>query len=463
MLQIYQDWKTNNRYKKVLQVCLPLVLGMSTTSIMEFTDRIFLAKYSLDAISAASPAGITAFLFMSFFGGIGAYSSVFTAQYYGAGQKSRIGVVLWQSIYFCLISAVFLLLISYFAGRPIFLMAGHSPEIRALEETYFNLLCRGAVFHVASQTLSGFFTGRGITKPVMIFHFIGLAVNIPLDYALIYGVWIFPEMGIAGAAIATVMSWVIITLLLVLLIFTHKNIKEFGLLENRGFDGSLFYRLMKYGIPGAMQFSLDILAFTIFILLVGRIGKVELAATNIVIAISSLSFMPAIGVSQGLSVLVGQALGQKNSSLARAYTWSSVHLILIYIIAIDLLFIFFPESILALFIPANVQGNEYTLLLDIGVSLLHIVSFYLLFDALYMVFAGTLKGAGDTRFVMISIAIASQLCMVLPLYTGIEFFHFSIQQAWLCVVLFIASLFTIVSFRYRQGKWKEMLVIEQQS
>lgn len=460
--QRFESWKHHSRYQKVLRVCFPLVIGMSTTSIMEFTDRLFLARYSLEAISAASPAGITAFLFLSFFGGIGAYSSIFIAQYYGAGRKDNIGIVLWQSLYFCLFAAAILIFISYYAGGTIFQLAGHSPEIRELEEIYFNLLCRGGVFHVASQTLSGFFTGRGITKPVMLFHFIGMAINIPLDYALINGFNIFPEMGIQGAAIATVFSWGVTTILLIGFIFTEKHIKEFRLLKNTSFNRHLFMRLLKFGVPGTLQFSLDILAFTVFILLVGRIGKVELAATNIVIAINSIAFMPAIGVSQGVSVLVGQALGRGSSDLARHYTWSSAHLLLIYILVIDLVFIFFPETLLTFFIPAEAHTAQYESLTGMGASLLRIVSIYLLFDALYMVFSGTLKGAGDTRFLMYTIGAASLFCMIFPLYVGIEVLSFSIQEAWLCVLFFIITLFTIVTLRYKQGKWKKMLVIEQE-
>ncbi len=91
-------WRQNNRYHDIIRVCLPLVMSMSATTVMEFTDRAFLANYSLEAISAAAPAGIAAFLFMAFFGGVGGYAGVFIAQYSGSGAHDRIGRVLWQGI-----------------------------------------------------------------------------------------------------------------------------------------------------------------------------------------------------------------------------------------------------------------------------------------------------------------------------------------------------------------------------
>lgn len=436
-------------------------MSMSATTVMEFTDRVFLANYSIDAISAVAPAGITAYLFMAFLGGIAGYSSVFIAQYYGAGRIDRIGSVLWQSLYFTLFSGILLTLLSFFAAKPLFLLAGHAAEVRHLEEIYFNVLCRGAIFHVASYGLAGFFSGRGITRPVMVFNIIGMMVNIPLDYALIYGAWGLPELGVLGAALATVTSWVVITLLLLLSIFSRRNRDRFALLTSYSFDKELFLRLLKYGIPGSLQFTLDILAFTIFVLLVGRIGKLELASTNIVISINAVAFMPSMGVSQGISALVGQALGRKRADHARYATWSGIHLLLVYIVIIDIVFILLPEQILSLFMPPGLTPEQYGEIMNIGISLLHIVAAYLLFDAMYMVFSGALKGAGDTRFIMWCIGSASFFFMIVPLYLGIEYFDFTVEQAWYCVLAFIGVLFAIVFFRYHQGKWQKMLVIEQ--
>ena len=109
-MQLLKTWQSNQRYREVLAVCLPLVMGMSAVTVMEFTDRVFLSNYSLEAISAASPASGMAFVFLILFGGVGNYCGVFIAQYWGAGRPGRIGAVLWQGIYFTIMSGVILLL-----------------------------------------------------------------------------------------------------------------------------------------------------------------------------------------------------------------------------------------------------------------------------------------------------------------------------------------------------------------
>ena len=217
---------------------------------------------------------------------------------------------------------------------------------------------------------------------------------------------------------------------------------------------------MKFGIPGSLQHTLDIMAFTLFVLMVGRIGTLELAATNIVISINSLAFMPSMGASQGISVLVGQALGRNNPNQANSYVWSAAHLLLIYTISLDLLFIFAPDMMLAPFISSNTTLADQAIILELGRGLLHIVAAYLLFDAMYMMFSGALKGAGDTRFMMKAMILISLFCFMLPVFIGIQFLHIGLFSAWMLAFFYIFSLFVAFAWRYRLGAWKEMLVIE---
>ena len=451
----------DNHYREVLRVCLPLVLGLSATTVMEFTDRVFLANYSIEAISASLPAGITAYLFLSFFGGVGSYAGVFIAQYSGKGDFKMIGSVLWQAIYFTLFAGIFMYILAVFATDTIFMLAGHEQEVQRLESIYFSILCKCGILHVAMATLSTFYTGRGFTRPVMIITFIGVFINIPLDYALIFGAWGMPEMGIRGAAIATVMAWVINVVLFILLIFSRKNDIKFQILSQFNFKWSLFKRLMRFGLPAAFQFTMDIVAFTLFVLLVGRIGTAELAATNIVLSINALTFMPSMGASQGVSVLVGQALGKKSPLLATTYVRSSIQLLLTYTLIVDLVFIFAPHFVLAPFFTATDPNTANPMVLEHARDLLKIVAIYLFCDVLYMVYTGALRGAGDTRFMMIAATLAAPLCLVLPVYIGIEHFNISITTAWAWILFFIGTLFVTSWFRYRQGKWKSMLVIEE--
>ena len=419
----------------------------SVRDAVDHPDRVFLANYSLDAIAAALPAGIAAFLFISIFLGTAQYLNVFVAQYVGSGRPQRVGAALWQGNYFALLSAAAMVALSFLA-EPLFALGGHPVEVQVLEAMYFKVLCLGSGIYIFGTALSCFFSGRGQTRLVMIITMIGTLFNIPLDYALINGIWIFPEWGIFGAAFATVMSWLLVTLIFAFLVFTKRNDRDFRILSHRAFEANLFGRLMRYGIPSAIQFSLDIFAFTFFIFMVGRIGKLELAATNVVLSINSLAFMPLMGFSLGTSTLVGQALGRNRIQEAIAAARATIHIVLIYIALLFILFLAFPGPLLELFRPQDISSDYFGAIRQGGTILLRFVSAYIFFDALYMVCIGVLNGAGDTRFIMWSIGILSLVVMILPLYVGVHISGAGLYYAWSCATGFVFSLFVTSYWRY---------------
>jgi MATE family, multidrug efflux pump len=448
-----------DRYREVLRVSLPLVVSVSTTMVMEFTDRIFLARYSLDSIAAAMPAGIAAFLFITFFSGVASYLNVFIAQYTGSGAPERIGAVLWQGVWFSAAAAVILAGLSLLAG-PLFAAGGHPVDIQRLEVVYFRVLMMGAGLNVLGTALSCFFSGQGLTRAVMVVHLTGTLFNIPLDYALINGVGCFPELGIFGAGLATVSAWALVALLFAILIFTRENERRFGLRSCRGFEPDLFVRLMRFGIPGSVQFCMDVFGFAFFIFMVGRIGKTELAVTNMVMSINSLAFMPMMGMSLGTSTLVGQALGAGRLASAMETTRFTLHLVFAYLFVLLILFVLLPEPLLHLFQPRGVDSGEFKQIVKMGVVLLRFVAVYIFFDAQYMVYVGVLKGAGDTRFIMWSIGSLSLAVMVLPIWIMVNYFDVGIFPVWGCVIAFIFSLFAVSRWRYRSGRWKAIRLIE---
>lgn len=452
--------KPANSYRNVLRVSLPLVISMTTTLVMTFTDRVFLASYSIDAIAAALPAGITAFVFLSFFADTAGYSNVIIAQYTGAGALPRVSRALWQAIYFALIAWLIMIGIS-FVGGPLFRLIDHPAEVQELEVIYFRVLCLGSGIHIVGMSFSSFFTGRGVTRPVMIIYIIAMFLNVPLDYALINGIWIFPELGILGAAIATVFSWTTATVLLGIFVFTRENNQVFKVFKNRNFDADLFQRLLRYGVPSSLQFSLDVFAFLFFVIMVGRIGKMELVVTNIAISLDSVSFRPLLGFVLGTSTLVGQALGRNRPDEAVAAARATMVIVASYISVLVLLYVFLPQPLLELFRPRDFSPEDFAAIKGIGVVVLRFVAAYLLFDGLYMISTAVLKGAGDTKFIMWSMGLLSFFGMVMPLYIGIEVFGMGLYYAWGCTVFFLCQLAALTFWRFSQGKWKDMRVIEQ--
>jgi multidrug resistance protein, MATE family len=454
-----QRWSQPKGYREVLAISLPLVASMGSITLMQFTDRIFLSNYSLEAIAAALPAGIASFTSIAFFMGVANYTNAFVAQYTGAGAYRRVGASLWQGIYFSFMAALFLASL-YFLSEKLFDFIGHSPDIQTLEVKYFNILTLGGGLVVLGSAMACFYTGRGITRVVMLVHMAGALINIPLDYCLINGVGPFPEMGITGAAIATLIAYASVVAMLAVLIFSKGNRKRFATWQARAFDRDLFGRLMRYGLPSGFQFFLEIFGFTFFIQMLGRLGDLELAASNIVLSIESLSFLPMVGFHIGNATLVGQAVGRGCPEEGVYATTSALHITLAYMILVAGLFVLAPGPLLSLFRASHYSSEHYGEIMKLGVILLRFVAVFCFFDALNLIFSAAIKGAGDTRFIMWTIAVLSLGVMIVPVYIAVEVMGRGIYTAWTLATIYVCALGIAFMLRYRQGKWKKMRVIE---
>ena len=455
-MRLRERWSQEGGYREVLKVAVPLILSTGSWSIQHFVDRVFLTWYSREALAAALPAGMLSFTFASFFMGTASYVNTFVAQYTGAGRPAQVGRSMWQGIYFGLLAGLFMMGLYPFAAQ-IFDWVGHDPGVRALEVTYFRIMCIGG-FNIAGAALSAFFTGRGKTMTVMWVNFAVTALNIVLDYAWIFGHWGFPRWGIEGAAWATVIARVFGTAIFVVLIFRSENRRRFNTLGGWRPNPALFRRLMRFGLPNGVQFMLEILAFSMFIMLVGRLGAVELAATNIASNINTLAFLPMLGVGIAVSTLVGRHLGEDRPDLAEQSTWSAFHLATLYMGVMATGYVLLPHLFLMPF-ASGADAESFAPVWRVCVVLLRFVAVYSLLDGMYIVFSAGVKGAGDTRFVMMVSLLLSWTIMVIPVYLAVTYGR-SLYLAWTFTSAYIVIIGIVFLFRFRGGKWKSMRVIE---
>ncbi|MBW2061080.1 MAG: MATE family efflux transporter [Deltaproteobacteria bacterium] len=455
---ISNRWQAEGGYRQVLFLAIPLIFSTGAWAVQHFVDRMFLAWLSPTAIAAAMPAGALNFAFVSLFLGTAIYVNTFVAQYFGAKMDDRIGPSLWQGLYVALIAGLLHLTLIPLAGF-FFGLAGHDPDIQKLEVEYFQILCLGTGPIVASAAMSGFFSGRGKTWPVMWVNCIATGVNIILDYVMIFGHWGFPALGIRGAAGATVLSACFTFFVYLFMILRSQHEKRYRTRSGWRLDPSLFKRLLRFGLPNGVQFFLDMIGFTIFILLVGRLGVIELAATNIALNINNLAFMPMIGFGMAVSVLVGQNMGKNEPDLAERSVYSGFHLTFIYMAGIALAYVLIPGLFIWPF-TAQAEQASFVPIQDMTVILLRFVAIYCVFDTMNIIFASGVKGAGDTRFVMFMVIVFALLGLALPTYIALGLFNQGIYTAWIIFTVWVSLLGFAFLFRFLGGKWKTMSVIE---
>ncbi len=454
-----ERWRGDGGYRELLKLALPLIVSAGLWSVQGFVDRMFLTWYLGKAAAASMQGGVAGFALVALFSHTAVYSNTFVAQYVGAGSPRRVGTAVWQAIFFGVASGLVLLAVSPLGG-PLFRLVGHSAEMQALETTYFRITVGGAGFLVLGSALGSFFTGRGDTVTVMLVMAGSVVVNIGLNYLWIFGHGGFPEMGLSGAAWATVVAFFVRAVVYFALMMRRKHRETFGTVSECRFDKELFIRLMRFGVPSGLTATLDILVWALFLFLIGRLGDTESIAAAVAFNINALAFMPMLGVGIAVSTLVGRRQGQKKPGLAARTTWSALHLTLLYMCVLAALYVLMPKVFMSPF-AAQADPEEFRPVAALTIVVLRIVALYTVFDGMTIVFLSALKGAGDTRFPLIAATGLSWAVLVIPSW-GLYFTgHRSVYVTWWLASAYIIVLAFVMLLRFIGGKWRAMRVIEE--
>lgn len=454
-----ERWNSPGGYKELLLLALPIIMSSASWAVLNFVDRMFLTWHSSEALAASMPAGILNFTIISLFLGTANYIGTFTAQYLGAGEQKKIGPALWQGLYIALAGSLLIALLAPLS-RQLFAFTGHDGAVQKLESTYFAILCLGAAGPLLASTMGSLFAGLGRPMAMMWANILSTIINIVLDYLLIFGKGGFPPMGIAGAALATVIAGFVPVVIYGIIIFSPRFEKLYATISGFRLNLKLAGRILKFGLPNGLHLFLDIAGFAIFILIMGRLGKMELAATNIAFNINSLAFMPMIGMGIALSMLVGRNIGARTPELARKSIFSALHLSLLYMGVIALAFWFIPGLFIYPF-AAKAAPAEFASIAEKAPVLLKFVAVYCIYDTIDKVFSSALKGAGDTKFVMAAVTIISLAGLILPTYLALEHLGGGLYSGWTICTIYIILLSSTYLIRFLRGKWQKMSVIRE--
>ena len=444
--------------REVALVAYPLILGHLSFTIQTFVNRLFLTWYSPEAVAGAVTGLFAVWSLVALFTGTGEFLTTFVAQYLGAGRPQRIGAAVWQGIYFSLGAGVLIALLSPLAG-PAFDLARHAPLLRRYEVDYARTLMLGSFPVILMATLSTFFAGRGETRVILHVNVLATLVNVALDYALIFGRLGFPELGVTGAALGTVLSQVAGALVYLALILRRPHREAYGTLAGFRLEPWLVLRLLRFGMPTGLQYALEVSAFAVFMVIVGRIGTRELAASGIAFNLNMIVFFPTVGLAIGVSSLVGRYLGANQPELAERVVGSALGLSLIYMSLCGALYVFGAPLLLAPY-AAGADPATFPAIAAIATVLLRFVAFYSIFDMLNLIHAAGLRGAGDTVYAMLLTFVLGWIVMLGPAWYGCLQLGWGVYFAWSMATLYVLLLGLLMRRRFRAGHWKTLRVIE---
>ncbi|MBR3086812.1 MAG: MATE family efflux transporter [Kiritimatiellae bacterium] len=441
------------------RVIWPLMLSNSVSAVMQFTDRIFLSRYSDVAMQAAVPAGTLTYLLLCVPHVTVCYSGTFVAQFHGAGRRLSCARALSQSFWLMFLT-VPLTLAAIPLGHLLMGLSGHAPDVAAAERTYFDIMMLGGILLPVSGALNGYFTGRGFTRLVMWISIAGSVANVLLDWLLIYGHWGFPELGVAGAAYATCASFVATAVLTAALALRGHVFRGTRRKAALAFDRDLSLRILRYGLPSGLHILLDMVTFTFFVFVLGRndiADALGFGASNVCFNINHLVFAPLVGIGLGAGILVGNYQGAGDSRAAFRAGWSSIFIGWMFMGAALLLLGVFFRPVVTLFLSKSTSFDTEAFI-SLCRVLVAILASWCMFDVVNVIAGGALKGAGDTRFVMAT-GIASGFGLWVPMFMLTARYSPSVIHMWLTLPLYVFVLAAVLLHRWWRGKWRSISIM----
>lgn len=307
------------------------------------------------------------------------------AQLYGAGQRADIGREIHQGIWISLLLALVAILLLRFPG-PFIAISELQPVVEIKVRAYLAAAAWGVPAAFALRLFFGLSTGISRTRPVMLFNLLSLALKIPLNALLMYGLFGLPALGATGCAVATSVDAWLIAALAWGWCLRHPRYAEFELRRRiTAPDFAAIKDFLKLGIPIALTFIADMTAFTFMALFIARLGPVVSGAHQIAANLAALAFMVPLSLGNATSVVVGQALGAGQAERARHICWQAIRLGMSIAIVLCLIF-WLGAPLIAAFYTTDLQVQA------VAIPLIVMVGLYHLGDALQAVTVNALRG-----------------------------------------------------------------------
>ncbi len=390
---------SRNPLAELLGLALPTVAQMASYTLMQFIDTWFLAHTSdsVDAPTAAANSGMLAFSIISFGMGVLWVVNTLVSQNFGRKNYPACGRFLWQGIWFALAFSVLLIPGLPYASAA-FRMVGHERRLVALETSYFQIVIGASGLKLIGTALGQFLLSIDRPVCVMIATVAGVSVNAVAAWVMVFGHWGARPMGVAGAAWGQNIGVLVEMSCLIAFTFAPEVRRSFNVGDWRPRLAEMT-DLLKIGIPSGVQIVADVLAWSLFVnWVMGAFGTRAMAANTFMFRYMSVSFMPAFGISVAVTALVGRYLGRGRPDVARARARLGFVLTGTYMLACGLVFLICRNQLIGLF-------STDPQVLRIGAMLLIFAAVYQFFDAMYIIYNGALRGAGDTFVPAVATAV----------------------------------------------------------
>ena len=439
-----------------LKLAYPIILGMLGHTVVGIVDNIMVGKLGPTELAAVSLGNSFVFIAMSL--GIGFSTAITPLVAEADGRKDVEGgrSSFHHGLYLCTILGAALFVI-IFCSKPLISFMGQPENVVELAKPYLDIVAFSLIPLIMFQAYKQFADGMSETKLSMWATIIANIVNVVLNYLLIYGIWFFPELGIVGAAIGTIVSRFVMLgymhYMMNLRERFHPYFKGFSLKEIKK---SVNIQIIKLGTPSAMQMFFEVALFTGAIWLSGRLGTTSQAANQVALSLASFTFMFAMGLSVAAMIRVANQKGLEDYNKLRLVAVSIFLLGAFMAVGFAVIFMLFHVQLPKMFVDMKDVSTlaENTEVVTIAAQLLLIAAVFQISDSLQVVALGALRGLQDVKIPMYMTFVAYwivgfPISIYLGLYTSL-----GASGIWIGLLagLTTASVLLFIRFNYLTKK-----------
>lgn len=380
--------------KEIWRVTYPIFLGLLAQNVINVTDTAFLGRVGEVALGAAAMGGLLYICVYTIAFGFSVGSQILIARRNGEGNYRAVGPIMWQGTAFSFGMAVCLLILMYFSAAPLIRLLITSDSIYGATYEFFTWRIWGFLFAFVNVMFRGLYIGITRTKVLTMNAVVMALVNVVLDYALVFGELGLPEMGVRGAALASVIAEASSLLFFLLYTYYKVDLRKYGLNRFGQFDLSMVLRILRISCFTMVQYFLAMAIWFVFFMALERLGQRQLAVANIVRSVYVVLLIPVQALSTTANTLVSNLIGAGGSSGVVTLLHKISRMSFLIMVVCVGLCVAFPGSIL------SVYTNEEALLVE-SVSALYVVCGAMLIASLANVYFNGISGTGNTQAALV--------------------------------------------------------------
>lgn len=380
--------------KEIWRVTYPIFLGLLAQNVINVTDTAFLGRVGEVALGAAAMGGLLYICVYTIAFGFSVGSQILIARRNGEGNYRAVGPIMWQGTAFSFGMAVCLLILMYFSAAPLIRLLITSDSIYGATYEFFTWRIWGFLFAFVNVMFRGLYIGITRTKVLTMNAVVMALVNVILDYALVFGELGLPEMGVRGAALASVIAEASSLLFFLLYTYYKVDLKKYGLNRFGQFDLSMVLRILRISCFTMVQYFLAMAIWFVFFMALERLGQRQLAVANIVRSVYVVLLIPVQALSTTANTLVSNLIGAGGSSGVVTLLHKISRMSFLIMVVCVGLCVASPGSIL------SVYTNEEALLVE-SISALYVVCGAMLIASLANVYFNGISGTGNTQAALV--------------------------------------------------------------